>query len=116
MKDIWTYAIERGKAGPKGAAPRPARGRVLRVKGGYNPNSSSVGSSIPTFLTLAAGTGALAVVVLNAMSVIGRLLGRQAAAEGSGPTSTPPGGDGVEPPSDEAADEPPATGEDEADD
>lgn len=40
-------------------------GRVLRVKSGYNPNSSSVGSDIPTFLALAAGGGTAAVIILN---------------------------------------------------
>ena len=48
-------------------SPRPP-GRVLRVKTGYNPNSSSVGTDIPTFLAAAAGAGALASVVLNLLS------------------------------------------------
>ena len=44
-------------------------GRVLRVKDGYNPNSSSVGSAIPTYLVFAAGSGALTVLVLQILSV-----------------------------------------------
>ncbi len=40
-------------------------GRVLRVKSGYNPNSSSVGSDIPTFLAAAAGGAAAAAIILN---------------------------------------------------
>jgi hypothetical protein len=39
-------------------------GRILRVKLGYNPNSSSVGSNIPAFLAFAAGSGAVSVFVL----------------------------------------------------
>ncbi|MCU0663922.1 MAG: hypothetical protein MUC50_16550 [Myxococcota bacterium] len=30
-------------------SPKP-KGRILRIKRGYNPNSSSVGSDIPAFL------------------------------------------------------------------
>lgn len=103
MKDIWTYAIERGRAedteaGDTSRLPTQQQGRVLRVKGGYNPNSSSVGSSIPMFLTLAAGSGALAVVLLNALGVVGRLLRKQPAADRSGAASAdePPGAEPAE--------------------
>ena len=40
-------------------------GRVLRVKLGYNPNSSSVGSELPLFLGLALSAGALTVLTLH---------------------------------------------------
>ncbi len=46
------------------------RGRILRVKLGYNPNSSSVGSLIPTFLAFAAGATALTVLVANGFNAI----------------------------------------------
>jgi len=45
-------------------------GQILRVKSGYNPNSSSVGSHIPAFLYYTIGTGAVTVIVLNILSVI----------------------------------------------
>ncbi|MEW5734404.1 MAG: hypothetical protein AB1921_06095, partial [Thermodesulfobacteriota bacterium] len=35
-------------------------GKVLRLKTGYNPNSSSVGSSLPQFFAFALASGALA--------------------------------------------------------
>jgi hypothetical protein len=46
------------------------RGKVLRVKTGYNPNSSSVGSQIPAFLFLAAGSGVLAIIAAQMLNVI----------------------------------------------
>ena len=48
------------------------KGRILRVKTGYNPNSSSVGSLIPTFLALAAGASALTVLAMNSFSAINK--------------------------------------------
>ncbi|MBW2457186.1 MAG: hypothetical protein JRI68_21910 [Deltaproteobacteria bacterium] len=116
IKDIWAYAIERRRAGDTEAgAASWRRGRVLRVKGGYNPNSSSVGSSIPMFLTLAAGSGALAVVLLNAMGVVGRLLRKQAATDGSGAAPAAREPDAGEPRSDPPDDEPPGAAPDEDD-
>ena len=58
----------------------PGEGRVLRVKLGYNPNSSSVGSAIPTFLVLAAASGALTVVLLNALDAVGSMIRRRRSA------------------------------------
>ena len=46
------------------------KGRILRVKTGYNPNSSSVGSLIPTFLAFAAGASALTVLAMNSLNAI----------------------------------------------
>jgi hypothetical protein len=37
----------------------PLKGRVLRVKNGFNPNSSSIASDIIVFFTTAAGVSAL---------------------------------------------------------
>lgn len=78
------------------AAPPPARrGRVLAVKSGYNPNSSSVGTDIPTFLAAAAGAGALATVVLTVLSTAAARLRRD-----------PPPGSGGRTPPDEPQDTP----------
>ncbi len=52
---------------------RPA-GRVLRVKVGYNPNSSSIGSAIPLFLAAAVGSGAVTVFLLNLLDSTGAAL------------------------------------------
>ncbi len=38
---------------------------LLRVKLGTNPNSSSVGSDIPTFLGLAAGLGGTSALIMH---------------------------------------------------
>lgn len=46
------------------------KGRVLRVKTGYNPNSSSVGSQIPAFLAFAAGSGAFIVIALHILNAV----------------------------------------------
>jgi hypothetical protein len=45
-------------------------GKILRVKTGYNPNSSSVGSQIPTFLFFAAGTGAAGVIAAQILNTV----------------------------------------------
>jgi hypothetical protein len=37
----------------------PCRGRILRVKNGFNPNSSSIASDIIVFFTAAAGVSAM---------------------------------------------------------
>ena len=51
---------------------RAYKGRVLRVKTGYNPNSSSVGSLIPAFLAFAAGAGAVTVVAINILNAVSK--------------------------------------------
>ncbi len=53
------------------AKKNESKGKILRVKTGYNPNSSSVGSHIPAFLAFAAGAGAVSVIVMNLLSTIG---------------------------------------------
>lgn len=54
--EITTEEVARTLASPK-------RGRVLKVKLGYNPNSSSIGTTAIVFLwSLAAATTALATV------------------------------------------------------
>jgi hypothetical protein len=47
------------------------KGRVLRVKTGYNPNSSSVGSQIPTFFFFAVASGVCTVIALQVLKMIG---------------------------------------------
>jgi hypothetical protein len=94
MNDIWSYAIKRARAASaEQVDEQRLTGRVLRVKGGYNPNSSSVGSSIPTYLIAAAGSGALTVVLLNAMEVIGKLLRKDVPADRSQGAASPLGDD-----------------------
>jgi hypothetical protein len=46
------------------------KGRILRVKSGYNPNSSSVGSQIPAFFAYAVGTGAVAIITSQIFNMI----------------------------------------------
>jgi hypothetical protein len=46
------------------------KGKILRVKIGYNPNSSSVGSQIPTFFFSAAGIGFLAVIASQIFNMV----------------------------------------------
>lgn len=55
------------------------KGRVLKVKTGYNPNSSSVGSQVPAFLAWAAGAGAFTVVALHLFGAVRRLIRRRKA-------------------------------------
>jgi len=43
-------------------------GKVLRLKNGYNPNSSSVGSDIPTFLAIATGAAAAVTMAVHLLS------------------------------------------------
>jgi hypothetical protein len=48
------------------------KGRILRLKKGYNPNSSSVGSEIPIFLAFAAGSGILTIMILQIVNLYDR--------------------------------------------
>ena len=48
------------------------KGRILRVKTGYNPNSSSVGSLIPSFLAFATGAAALTVLAMNTLNAVNK--------------------------------------------
>lgn len=53
------------------------KGKVLRFKSGYNPNSSSVGSQIPNFFVFAVSSGILTVIVLQMLNVIGTRIKRK---------------------------------------
>ena len=46
------------------------KGRILRVKTGYNPNSSSVGSLIPAFLIFAASAAVLTALAMNGLNAV----------------------------------------------
>ena len=46
------------------------KGKILRVKTGYNPNSSSIGSQIPAFLFFAVGSGVFTIIALQAINAI----------------------------------------------
>ena len=52
-------------------------GRILRVKTGYNPNSSSVGSQIPAFLAFAAGSGAFSIIALQILNAVRKHIRRK---------------------------------------
>jgi hypothetical protein len=70
------------------AAAQP--GRVLRVKLGYNPNSSSIGSAIPSYLLFAAGSGILGALLLHLTGSVAALLRRTPASEPSAPPAPRP--------------------------
>ncbi len=67
--DPWMNALERSARG----ASRPLEGRVLRVKLGYNPNSSSVGSVVTVLFWSAAASAA-------ALNLVSALLAKRRAA------------------------------------
>ena len=76
------------------AAPRPGRGRILRLKLGYNPNSSSIGTIVfampAAMLGLTVAFGAAAAVLCSAV------LHRREAASAAPPSgeSESPGSEG----------------------
>jgi hypothetical protein len=45
-------------------------GRILRIKRGYNPNSSSVGSDIPTFLFSSAAIVLVAAIATQVHAIV----------------------------------------------
>ena len=51
-------------------------GRILKVKKGYNPNSSSIGSDILAFLAFAGGAGVFSVILANTMDSIKKILNK----------------------------------------
>ncbi|HBG28121.1 MAG: hypothetical protein A2Y10_06530 [Planctomycetes bacterium GWF2_41_51] len=46
------------------------RGKILRVKTGYNPNSSSIGTHIPAFIFSAIASGVFAVIAMQTLNTI----------------------------------------------
>ena len=66
------------------ASARPLRGRVLKLKLGFNPNSSSVGTTVVVFLWTLVASGA---VLSFAAAVLAHRFGKRgkdAASRGSG--------------------------------
>lgn len=61
---------ELGTAGLEGAVAgeRPRRGKVLRLKLGFNPNSSSVGTSVVVLLWSLAGSGAVLALAASVLA------------------------------------------------
>lgn len=55
-------------------ANAPARGKLLAVKQGYNPNSSSVGSQISLFLAFSMVSGGVTVAVLMLLNAFDKNL------------------------------------------
>jgi len=53
------------------------QGKILKVKSGYNPNSSSVGSIIPLFIYLFGIAGTITVFVTNLFQKTDREIARQ---------------------------------------
>lgn len=45
-------------------------GKILRVKSGYNPNSSSIGTHIPAFIFSAMASGVIAVIAMQTVNMI----------------------------------------------
>lgn len=52
----------------------PARGKLLALKQGYNPNSSSVGSQISSFLAFTMASGGVTVAVLTLLNTFDKHL------------------------------------------
>src|SRR5512140_392958 len=67
------------------AAPPPSRGRVLKLKLGFNPNSSSVGTTVVVFLWSLVASGA--VLAFTSAVLAHRFARRRAARD-----DAPPGG------------------------
>ena len=55
----------------------PQKGRILRVKNGYNPNSSSIGSGILPFLSFAVGAGVFTIILSNALAAAQKSIKKQ---------------------------------------
>jgi len=53
------------------------KGRILRIKRGYNPNSSSVGSQIPYLFTFIAGTGIISIIIMHLFNRFRKIIKRE---------------------------------------
>src|SRR5712692_1260113 len=74
------------------ASTRPLRGRILKLKLGFNPNSSSVGTTVVVFLWSLVASGA---VLSFTAAVLAHRFARRTEGNGRGPT---PAGRGTAPP------------------
>ena len=50
---------------------------IIKVKKGYNPNSSSIGSDIVTFLSFAAGSGMVTAFLFNLFNPIDKTIKKE---------------------------------------
>nr|WP_319394742.1 hypothetical protein [uncultured Desulfobacter sp.] len=62
----------------------PARGKLLAVKQGYNPNSSSVGSQISSFLAFTMASGGVTVAILMLLNTFDKNLRKKFKKENRG--------------------------------
>jgi len=60
-----------------------AKGHILRVKNGYNPNSSSIGSGILPFLSFAAGAGVFTIILSNALAAAHKSIKKKISSQDS---------------------------------
>ena len=74
------------------ASVRSVRGKVLKLKLGFNPNSSSVGTTVVVFLWSLVASGA---VLSLAAAVLAHRFARRTEGNGRSPT---PAGQGTAPP------------------
>lgn len=51
-----------------------SKGKILRVKQGYNPNSSSVGSQVPFFLGFITTSGVISIFILHLMRKVKKII------------------------------------------
>jgi len=66
--------MEQQKNNRKKNNVKKTRGRLLRVKNGYNPNSSSMGSDIAAYLAFAAGSGLVTVFLSHLLAPVDKIL------------------------------------------
>ena len=62
MKHSFTEVLKQSRDAPV-QDPAPRRGKILKVKMGYNPNSSGIGTTVTVFLWGFAAMSSLASVV-----------------------------------------------------
>jgi hypothetical protein len=77
LPDLGTVGLE-----TTAAAPRAPRGKVLKLKLGFNPNSSSVGTTVVVFLWSLVASGA---VLALASAVLAHRFHRRRAADPAAP-------------------------------
>lgn len=73
--------------GSSAAATAPRRGKLLKLKLGFNPNSSSVGTTVVVLLWSLVASGA---VLAFASAVLAHRFRRRSPGEGSTPTTNTP--------------------------
>ena len=79
-------AVSQDDSAPRAGGAESAGGRILRVKRGYNPNSSSMGSELTAFYALPKAMVALPVIFGTAAAVIAASFGRRRGSEKESPS------------------------------